>query len=512
MAKIPANGLKAGPFNNHPPTLFKKNGSFTKLADEFLKLLLFTGEYFLDLQLAMIIFMKRLVFFLTACILSVAVTLGQDQESPYNARTYFEAEHNSAYLLILGKIEDNKPLTSDERKYLTEYEAYLLNFYRNLSDSEKTRYEENKAEWLKALERQSALENADSLDITPMGNNPARKFYLNNSLYGLGYGITSIFILEAVEYKAALLPIVTTGISLVYPAANPKKYRDIDYSTVMMTRHGKFIGILDGAALGFLLFGDISEDSNKGKAFASTLIATSVALGEVGFHVGKKKRFAEGQVATFKYYSLLVPFLTFSGLVAGNVHDPRIYGASVLAAGAASYWYAGKVYNKYKFTRGDMLATSSLGLLSTGLGFGISPMEKPWHFIFPAVTAIGGTFAGHKIFKNSRLTSREGKNINYATMVGTGVGFIVAVFVPTDTPHHVMLLVPAATGAATWALYTSKTMRRQRQTTSSNNRKWADFSFSFTPQNYFINKQLERSRDGSAFKTGLPMFSMKIKL
>ncbi len=465
------------------------------------------------------IFFNRQILTYIVCILIFAYnTKVQCQESPYNARAYFEAEHNKTYLALVEKIEKNEVLTKEEFQYLEEYESYLLNFYQNLSESEKNKYQKNRLKWSGVEEKKPAGKDTVAFDITPVGSNPEHKFYLNNGLYGLGYGITSIFLIQPdVAGVAVTLPILSLGISLAYPAINKKKYQGIDYSTIMMTRHGKFIGLLDGAALGFLLYGDIGEDPWKGKAFAVTMMASSIALGEVGFHVGKKKGFPEGKVATFKYYSLLIPFLTFSGLVAGNVEEPRVYGASVLAAGAASYWFAGKVYNKYKFTRGDMLANSSFGLLATGLGFGISPMEDPWHFIFPAVTAIGGTYAGHRIFRNTRFSRKQGLNTNYATLAGSTIGFLIALFIPTDS-HHLYLLLPTATGTAVWAGFVAKYKKEQSLSSRKSSKKWADMSFSFTPQNYFINKRLGNPGNGGnksmelPYNMGLPMFSLKLKL
>jgi hypothetical protein len=435
----------------------------------------------------------------------------QGQESPYNAKAYFEAEHNRTYLSLVKKVETSEALSREEFKFLEEYKSYLLNFYQNLSESEKDKYQKNKEKWARQPKKKFVERDTSNVDVTPVGENPARKFYLNNGLYGLGYGITSIFLFEIEDAGAVALPILSLSVSLAYPAINKKKYQGIDYSTIMLTRHGKFIGLLDGAALGFLLYGDISEDGKKGKAFAATMMATSIALGEVGFHVGKKKKFPEGKVATFKYYSLLIPFLTFSGLVVGNVEEPRVYGASVLAAGAASYWFAGKVYNKYKFTSGDILANSSFGLLSTGLGFGISPMEEPWHFIFPAITAIGGTYAGHRIFKNTKFSRKQGLNTNYAAMAGSTIGFLASLFIPSES-HHVYLLLPVVTGTAVWAGFVSKYKKEQTWASRRNDKKWADMSFSFTPQNYFINKRLGKPGNGEGQKMGLPMFSLKLKL
>ena len=458
------------------------------------------------------IFFKRQIFFYPACFVCLILSFEvRCQESPYNARAYYEAEQNVTYQSLLKKVEKQEALSREEFKYLEEYKSYLSNFYQNLSESEKKKYEKNKKKWAGESRKRSVKTDSTAFDVTPVGPNPEKKFYLNNGLYGLGYGITSIFMFELYGPGAVALPILSLGVSLAYPAINKQKYQGIDYSTIMMTRHGKFIGLLDGAALGFLLYGDIREDNWRGKAFTATIIASSIALGEVGFHVGKKKKFPEGKVATYKYYSLLIPFLTFSGLVAGNVEEPRVYGASVLAAGAASYWFAGKVYNKYKFTRGDMLATSSFGLLSTGLGFGLSPMEEPWHFVFPAITAIGGTYASHRIFRNAKFSRKQGLNTNYATMAGSAIGFIVALFIPSES-HHVYLLLPVATGTAVWAGFVSKYKKEQSWTSRKSDKKWADMSFSFTPQNYFINKRMVKPGISESQKMGLPMFSLKLKL
>jgi uncharacterized membrane protein YfcA len=164
-----------------------------------------------------------------------------------------------------------------------------------------------------------------------------------------------------------------------------------------------------------------------------------------------------------------------------------------------------------------MLANSSFGLLSTGLGFGVSPMEVPWHFIFPAITAIGGTYAGHRIFKNAKFSRKQGLNTNYATMAGSAIGFLVALFIPADS-HHVYLLLPVATGTAVWAGFVSKYKKEHSRASLRNDKKWVDMSFSFTPQNYFLNKRIGSagSRGSQNLEIpqnmGLPMFSLKLKL
>ena len=249
-----------------------------------------------------------------------------------------------------------------------------------------------------------------------------------------------------------------------------------------------------------------------GRAIVATSIAGSVALGEVGFHVGKKKQLPEGKVATYKYYSLLVPYLAFSGLAAGNVDDPRVYGATILAAGAAGYFVGDRVYKKYKFTRGDMLAASSFGLMCTGLGFGLTPVDERWHLLVPALTALGGTVASHAILKITKFTSKQGWNINYASLAGVVLGFGIAVAIQPDS-HNLYLILPAATGMIGWAIITSNYKKRQStaSTSAPENKRWANLSFNLTPQNYFINKQMKPSKSDPK-RSALPMFSLKLKL
>jgi hypothetical protein len=343
------------------------------------------------------------------------------------------------------------------------------------------------------------------------GLKPGRKFLLSNGIYGILYGIGGAYALNVSESWGLALPFITAGTSLAYPLLNPRKYDGIDFSTVMMTRHGKFIGLLDGAALGFLLYGDISQDEWRGRAFVATMIATSIALGEAGFQIGKKNRLPEGKVSTFRYYSLLLPYLAFSGLVAGNVDDPHVYGATVLASGAASYWYANRVYKKYQFSRGDMLAASSFGLLLTGLGFGISPLEEPWHMLIPAITTLVGTYASHRILKETKFTTRQGWNINYATLVGVIVGFGASLAIQPDS-HQITLILPAAAGMLGWGIYTSKYKKQIEQSFRMSRKRWSTMSFSFTPQHYFITKRIIKPSPENLRKSGLPLFSLRLSL
>jgi hypothetical protein len=96
-------------------------------------------------------------------------------------------------------------------------------------------------------------------------------------------------------------------------------------------------------------------------------------------------------------------------------------------------------------------------------------------------------------------------------MAGSTIGFLASLFIPSES-HHVYLLLPVVTGTAVWAGFVSKYKKEQTWASRRNDKKWADMSFSFTPQNYFINKRLGKPGNGEGQKMGLPMFSLKLKL
>ena len=434
----------------------------------------------------------------------------QEQVSPYNARTYFEAEQNTTYIILLYKSESGETLSYEEEKFLSDYSNYLAAFYKAMSDEEKSRYLRFKTQWKEEMIEKQNQEDSDVLVTNRLGINPGKKFLLSNGIYGFVYGLGALYVFNIQESWSIAVPFLSAGISLAYPLMNSKKFEGIDYSTVMMARHGKFIGLLDGTALGLLMFGDPDSNDWAGRAIIATTIAGSITLGELGFHLGKKKKMPEGKVATYKYYSLLVPYLAFSGLVVGNVDYPRVYGGTILAAGAASYFVADRIYNKYMFTRGDMLAASSFGLLSTAIGFGLTPVDERWHMLVPAATALCGTYASHIILRNSKFTSKQGWNINYGTFAGTilGLGVILAI---QPESHHLPVILPAVTGMAGWALLVSKYKKQQLKAAISERQKWVDLSFHLTPQNYFINKQIKPDFN-NPHKSGLPLFSLKMQL
>lgn len=456
------------------------------------------------------LFLKLFIFFFIGFSFITLPSFTQDTVLPYTAEAYFYEEQHSGYQAVLGKIKREETLSKNEIKFYKDYNAYLIIYLNNLSDEEKIRYEEYKVQWEDELTDKKEEQDSDVLETTRLGIKPGRKYLLSNGIYGFGYGLAGAFILDVDESWAIALPFLSAGIAMAYPFLNPKKYEGITYSTVMLSRHGKFIGILDGAALGFLLFGDPDDNDWAGKAIMATTVAGSIAMGEIGFQYGKKHDLPEGKVATYKYYSILGPWLAFAGLVAANVDDPRIYGGAILGAGALSYVYANHVYNKYKFSRGDRLAASSFGLLSTALGFGLTPIDDPKQLLVPAATSLVGTLSANKILKNAKFTSKQGWNINYATGIGTLIGLGAAIIINPES-HYVMLILPAATGLVGWGILTNKYKKQIYTADRKKKKRWSSLSVNLTPQNYFLNKQIRPSIENPR-QSGLPMFSLQLNL
>ena len=455
---------------------------------------------------------KLLFFSLVGFLIFQDPAYSQEAESLYTAEAYFNEEHHTGYQTILGKIKREEELSNSEKKFYKDYNAYLVIYFNNLSDEEKIRYEEYKVQWLEERIEKQSEEDSDVLETTRLGIKPGRKFMLSNGLYGLAYGLGAVYVLNVEDSWGIALPFLGAGISMTYPLMNPKKYEGITYSTVMLSRHGKFIGLLDGAALGFLLFGDPNENDWAGRAIVASTIIGSITLGEVGFQYGKKHDLPEGKVATYKYYGIFGPWLAFAGLVAANVEDPRVYGGTVLGANILSYFYANHIYNKYKFTRGDRLAASSFGLLSTGLGFGLAPFNDQWQILLPAITSMAGTLTANKILKNSKFTSKQGWNINYATGAATLIGLGAAVLInPEAESVNTYIIVPAVAGLASWAILTNKYKKQAFTADTRKKDKWASLSINLTPQNYFLNKQIKPSIENPR-KSGLPMFSLHLSL
>ena len=73
----------------------------------------------------MIFFTKGSLFILAFFISSLTLALAQEEESPYNARAYFEAEQNPTYQRLLDKVQRKESLTPDDKKFINNHVDYF---------------------------------------------------------------------------------------------------------------------------------------------------------------------------------------------------------------------------------------------------------------------------------------------------------------------------------------------------------------------------------------------------
>ncbi len=440
----------------------------------------------------------------TTCCRSVA----QEAGGIYTAHAYWLEEQNQVYQNILLKKKKEETLNPGEEQYYNDYHEYLKNYFSRLTMEEKERYFEFKSQWDDEKSEKTEEDDTDVTEITRAGIKPGRKFLLSNGLYGVGYGLVLDYVFDIEAPLAAAVPILGAGVGLLIPLANTKRYEGINFGTVLLARHGKFIGVLHGAALGLVLSGDPDENDNSGKIIAGSAMLGSITLGETGFQLGKKNNWSEGRISTYRYYSLIGPGLSFAGLIASNVDNARAYGGATLLAGGLSYLYADLIYKKYHFSRGDILAASSFGILSTAFGFGLVDVSDRWEILVPAATLIGGTLANHALLRNTQLTSKEGWNVNYVTGAVSLIGFGIATLIDPDE-HYAYFLLPSSMGMLGWIAMTSRMKNNSSVNSRDKREKWTKANLNLTPHNYFVNKQINTSSNNTRY-TALPMFSFQL--
>jgi hypothetical protein len=253
--------------------------------------------------------------------------------------------------------------------------------------------------------------------------------------------------------------------------------------------------LLYGGSLGLLIGGE-SESPEK-YAFGMATLG-SIALGEVGFQLQKKKNFSEGHIEMIKLYGVLGTWVGLSGFLASGSESASLAGATLLAGGGAGLLVGNKVSKGYSYTRGDVDAVSSLTWISTGLGFSFvaSSLEdedvSETLILVPAASSILGTFIGQNQVKEAHLTKKQGSAINLATAGAALVGLGVLAIAQSDSPG-LWLGLPSGLALITHQIVLHKYKRdnivkgMQRRSNRNNEFK---FSMNVMPENYFINKQL----------------------
>ncbi len=441
----------------------------------------------------------------------------QDIEKLLTGRDYWYEEQNERYQTILQKKETDLVLSAAEEQWFSEFHDSLKDYFSKLSDVEKEEYFVNKDEWnaekagviIDKDETRTLSDESESLDVletNAKGIQPGKKYLMYNGIYGFLYGMGLIAIVQPEDEATALaLPLISTSLGLLWPVLNSKRYENITYNSVLLARHGKFMGSFHGVAIGLTIFG--IENSYSTQGIVGLGILGSLAGAETGYQLGQKKDWTEGRVATYKHYGVLIPVLNFFTLAATRVDNPRVYGATTLLSGAAGYWVADKVVNHFENTRGDMLALSSFTALSAIFTIGFVDFESTTDLFVPLVGTLAGTIAGQSILKNKKLSVKEGWRVNYITGAGLIFGLGVAVIAGGES-HAPYLILPAVGGGLGWYAMMHSALKNRNLTSAYNSENWGFLSVDFTPENYYFNKSTWKMQS-ETFNAGLPVMGLK---
>lgn len=433
--------------------------------------------------------------FLIVLLVSIvnAVLMGQNL---YTARGYWQESTKTSYLTIKEKKDKGQTLSADEEAYMQDYEAYLLTYYNRLSEEAKQEYLRMKDQWdrelampLVAPEPTNQQPTAEQTEFEWRGRDRAI-----NAMYGIYYGASLAAIFDLSDAAAAGIPLVTGGLWMLGPAFNPKKYEGITESTMRAANTGKILGLVYGGSLGLAIAGD-SEDNYKAILALSTI--GSITLGEIAFQSQKRKNVSGGKIEIMRHYGFLGTGVGGALLAATNTDNAHLIGVGLLAGGISGLLIGNKVANKYDYTRGDADALSSLGVISTGIGFAVianalenNPEVSNAILLVPASTAIAGTLIGQRQVRNAQLTKKQGSTINLSSAGGALVGLGGAILINSDSPTA-WIAIPSTCALIAHQIvfnrYKKDNMGKNLQGENSRNRKF-DFSMKLMPENYFVNK------------------------
>lgn len=435
--------------------------------------------------------MKRTVAVL---ICSMIFSLYQSLAQEYTAAKYWSFEHDSIYLSLSERHKAGDTLSPEEQKTLSDYKAMLNDYFEKMSDNEKSLYYKYRAKWAGAPPVPTAPSRTQETDVFAGERSMYSQYLVSNGIFGALYGGAAVAVLGIGEEgggAAAGIPLLTAGASVLIPVLTMKD-KNVTYNSLALSIHGKLAGALQGAALGVAIVGDNVED---GKFILATSTLSSIALGRIGFSLGKTKPWSRGRAALYSYYGILMPLEGLALDAAFGFEDPRIYGLTSLAFGAGGYLIADRVANSYDYTRGDVTATGTLATINGLLGLMIltdienaSDEAGTANILIPAAGALAGTFIGHSWLKNARLTDQQGRNVALASVGGAAIGLgLTAIFSPESaTPYYVASYITAMTS---YAIMLERYKKTNISTSFLDSHK-SGWNFNFMPQNIFLNRMI----------------------
>lgn len=453
-------------------------------------------------------------------VLLLSLSIASYTQNYYTARGYWQETTKESYLALKDKKAKGVTLITDEEAYLQDYEAYLLAYYNRLPEIEKQTYQQMKEQWDRDLmlptiaAQPPPQQQVEQSEFEWRGRDRAI-----NAMYGIYYGASISAIIGLDEAAAAGVPLIMGGLWMLGPAFNSKKYENITESTMRASNTGKMLGLINGLSLALALGGD--SDATGDLALGLSTLG-SIALGEAAFQTQKKKNISGGKVEMIRHYGFIGPLVGGSLLATTNTNNINLVGLGLLAGGVSGILVGNKVANAYDYSRGDVDALSSLGVISTGLGFAIisNALETSNEvsgalWLVPASTAVAGTLIGQRMVKNVYLTKKQGSTINLSSAGGALLGLGV-MLIANGESSTAWIAVPSIT-----ALIAHQTVfnRYKRENLLNNlksekmREKKFDFSMKLMPENYFINKNTpSRVKADPRLAAGNPLVNLTVKI
>jgi hypothetical protein len=433
--------------------------------------------------------MKRKQTILTCLLLLLVFPLSAQE---YTAREYWTMEQDPAYNILLQRQDKGELLSDAEQKTLSDYKLKLSSYFEKMSDEEKSVYYKNRSAWKENKPENYVAPPKQGTDVYAGEKSKYTQYLVTNGIFGAFYGAAASAILGVEDGGVVTgITLLSAGASVLVPVFSIKdKY--VSYNSLALSNHGKLIGAMQGAAFSLLLIGD---NIDEGKFILGMSTASSIALGRVGYTLGRNKPWSEGRAALYSYYGTLMPLEGLAIDASFESDNPRVYGLTSLVFGAGGYLIADKIADSYDYSRGDVTATATLATLNGLLGFSIfadieGNSEDPSSalILIPATGFLGGTLAGHLWLKDARLSIQQGRNVALASAGGSlvGLGF-AALFSPENAaPYYCTAYI---TGMSTYALMVGL-YKKNNSVSPMNKEMKTGWSFNFTPQNIFINKKI----------------------
>jgi len=433
--------------------------------------------------------MLKRIFSIPAIILLSFLPLAAQE---YSAVSYWKMEQDITYISLLDRQNAGSVLTPEEQKYVNDFKQKLAEYFEKMPDSEKAIYYKNRASWQQNEQNIKGIPAQQPTDVYAGERSKFTQYLIMNGISGAFYGGAAAFILGVEDEGAATgMVLLSAGASVLVPVLTIKD-RYVSYNSLALSNHGKLVGALQGAALGVLMVGDNVEE---GKLLLTLSAASSIAMGRVGYSLGKNKPWTEGRAALYTYYGTLMPLEGLALTAAFESEDPRIYGLSSLAFGAGGYFMANAISKRNNFTRGDITATGTLATLNGLLGLSImlditddSDEYPPGTIMIPAIGALGSSLLSHLWLKDAGFTNQQGRNVALASAGGSiiGLGLVAIAGAENPAPYYVTGYI---TGMTTYALMVNAYKKKNNFSLPRNEMK-TGWNFNLTPQNIFINRKI----------------------